>query len=146
MTLQALRRLAAAALAACAAAVVVPERDAGAQQWLIGGAASASSGVEGGGATGTLYRTRSRLRVGVDLRVDEFPEDIFEFGALAEIEPRSGFGADVRYARAAGEHFVLDIGLLGILAPSSLYGACAGMTYRLPISKKTQITVGPEGD
>ena len=46
----------------------------------------------------------------------------------------------------AYQHFVLDAGLLGILAPSSLYGVCAGLTYRLPVSKKSQIELGPEGD
>jgi hypothetical protein len=117
-----------------------------AQQYLIGGTASAASGMEGGGANATFGRTRSRLRVGGDLRIDESPDDILEFGALAEIEPRSGFGADVRYARAASERFVFDVGVLGILAPSTLYGACAGLTYRLPISKKTQLTFGPEAD
>jgi hypothetical protein len=120
--------------------------DARAQQYLIGGTASASSGIEGGGANGGLYRTRTRLRIGGDLRIDESPDDILEFAAIAEIEPRSGFGADVRYARAAGDHFIVDVGLLGLVAPASLYGACAGLTYRLPISKRAQITVGPEAD
>jgi hypothetical protein len=119
---------------------------ASAQQYLIGGDASVSSGIESGGADGGLFRTRTRLRIGGDLRIDESPDDIFEFAGVAEIEPRSGFGADLRYARAASEHFVLDVGLIGIFAPESLYGACAGLTYRLPISKKTQITLGPEGD
>ncbi|HZU82661.1 MAG TPA: hypothetical protein VE987_07085 [Polyangiaceae bacterium] len=136
---------AAAALAACVAAATA-DRVAGAQQYLIGGSASASSGIEGGGAGGGLYRTRTRVRLGGDVRIDESPDDIFEFAAIAEIEPRSGFGADVRYARAASERFVLDVGLLGIVAPASLYGACADLTYRLPISKKTQVTVGPEAD
>ncbi len=117
-----------------------------AQQYLIGGSIAASSGVEGGGAQNALARTRTRLRIGGDLRIDESPDDILEFAALAEIEPRSGFGADVRYARAAGDRFVVDAGLLGIVAPSSLYGVCASLTYRLPISKRAQITVGPEAD
>lgn len=137
---------AAAALVAGCAVLGAAGGEARAQQFLIGGDASATSGIEGGGALGNLYRTRTRLRIGADLRIDESPDDIFEFAALAEIEPKSGFGADVRYARMAGEHFVVDVGLLGILAPSSLYGACAGLTYRMPLSKKVQLTIGPEGD
>jgi hypothetical protein len=86
------------------------------------------------------------LRIGGDLRIDESPDDILEFALLAEVEPRSGFGADLRYARAAGDHFILDAGLLGILAPASIYGVCAGLTYRLPLSKHAQITLGPEAD
>jgi hypothetical protein len=140
------RRFRATAILFAAAAWQTCTGDAAAQQYLIGGAAAVSSGIEGGGALGGFYRTRTRLRLGADLRVDESPDDILEFAALAEIEPHSGFGADVRYARAAGQHFVVDAGLLGIFAPSSVYGVCAGLTYRLPISKRTQVTVGPEAD
>lgn len=122
-------------------------KDARAQQYLAGGDVAISSGIEGGGAQpGALFRTRTRLRLGGDLRIDESPDDILEFGALAEIEPRSSFGADVRYARAAGAHFLVDAGLLGIFAPSSLYGACASLSYHLPVFKRMQITAGPEAD
>jgi hypothetical protein len=141
------RRFRAVAMLAAAVAWQASAGDAAAQQYLIGGAAAISSGIEGGGGgQGGFYRTRTRLRLGGDLRIDESPDDILEFAAIAEIEPHSGFGADVRYARAAGTHFVVDVGLLGIVAPASVYGACAGLTYRLPISKRSQITVGPEAD
>jgi hypothetical protein len=136
-------------LAALAAAIASGTwaMDACAQQYLIGGDAAVSSGIEGGGAqAGAMGLTRTRLRLGGDLRIDESADDIFEFAALAEIMPRSGFGADARYARAVGAHFVVDAGVLGILAPSSLYGVCAGLTYRLPIFKRMQITAGPEAD
>jgi hypothetical protein len=116
-----------------------------AQQYLWGGAAQISTGLEGGGSLGPRP-ARTRLRLGADVRIDESPEDILEVGLLAEILPKSGFGADVRYARAAGERFVLDVGVLGILAPASLYGVCAGLQYRLPITKRSQVTFGPEGD
>jgi hypothetical protein len=128
---------------ACASSFTAGE--AKAQQYLYGASAGASSGIEGGG-DGILRMTRTRLRLGVDARIDEDPDDILEVGLLAEILPKSGFGADVRYARMAGPHFVVDIGLTSILAPGSIYGACAGLTYRLPISKTTQVTLGPEGD
>ena len=130
--------------AACACGTT--EGVASAQQYLVGGSVAASSGVEGGGAQNALSRTRTRLRLGGDVRIDESPDDILEFAAIAEIEPRSGFGADVRYARAAGDHFVVDVGLLGIVAQASLYGVCTSLNYRLPISKRAQITVGPEAD
>jgi hypothetical protein len=129
-----------------AGVLVTPTSTARAQQYLIGGSFEASSGVEGGGSPNQLTRARTRLRIGGDLRIDESPDDIFEFAALAEVEPRSGFGADVRYARAAGDRFFVDVGLLAIVAPASLYGACASFNYRLPISKRTQIIVGPEAD
>ncbi len=136
------RALLAASL--CVAGALAPS-PALAQQYLIGADAGLSSGIEGGGNVGPRL-TRTRLRLGADLRIDESPEDIFEFGVLAELTPRSGFGADLRYARAAGDHFRLEAGVLGILAPSSLYGACAALVYRLPISKKAQLEISPEGD
>ncbi|MGD0677158.1 MAG: hypothetical protein ABSC94_17215 [Polyangiaceae bacterium] len=126
------------------AAVLAATPRSYAQEYLLGASASISSGAEGGSVG--LYRARTRLRLGTDLRVDEFPDDILEIGLLAELEPRSAFGADVRYAHAAGKHFVVDVGALGILAPLSLYGVCASLTYRIPMSKTVQITLGPEGD
>lgn len=134
-------------IASCVAALAVTlaPGEARAQSYLIGADAGISSGMEGGGME-AMRRTRTRIRLGGDLRIDESPDDIFELGALAEIEPQSGFGADIRYARMAGTHFVVDAGASAILVPSSLYGACAGLTYRLPITATSQLTFGPEGD
>ncbi len=126
------------------ALVALPEV-AHAQQYLIGATGGLSSGMEGGGGD-PMRRTRTRLRFGGDLRIDESPDDILEFGMLAEVEPQSGFGGDIRYARMVGSHFVVDAGFMGIVAPSSLYGVCTGLTYRLDITKSSQITVGPEAD
>jgi hypothetical protein len=132
--------LAAAALA-CSLGAPTSAR---AQQYLIGGTAAVSSGIEGGSVG--PYRTRTRLRLGGDVRIDEFPDDIFEVGLDAEIEPKSSVGADLRYARAASDRIFFDAGIIGILAPSSLYGVVGGVTYRLPLGKKAQITLGPEAD
>jgi hypothetical protein len=140
------RMLTNAAAALLGLALLVSARDAAAQQYLIGGDVGVSSGLEGGGNPSMMQLARTRLRLGADLRIDESPDDILEFGMLAEIAPKSGFGADLRYARMAGDRFVVDAGILAILAPSSLYGVCAGLTYRLPLSQRAQITLGPEAD
>jgi hypothetical protein len=115
-----------------------------AQEYLLGADATASSGIEGGG-TG-FFRTRTRLQIGADLRVDEWPDDVMEVGLLAEVEPRSGFGGYLHYGRVLDKHIVVTAGVLAILAPASLYGACAGLTYRLPLSKHVQVVLGPELD
>lgn len=134
------------ALACLAAAVVATaSAPAAAQQYLLGAAPSVSSGAQGGTVHGT-FRARTRLRLGMDARVDEFPEDILEVGLLGELEPRAGFGADVRYARAAGKSFLFDAGALGIVVPESLYGVCASFAFRLPISRKVEVRLGPEAD
>jgi len=121
------------------------QKTAFAQQYLWGASATASSGVEGG-SQGSLLRTRTRLRLGGDVRIDEAPDNIVAFGLLAEVEPRAGLGADARFVRTVGERFIVDAGVLGILAPASLYGACAGLTYRLPIARRAQAVLGPEMD
>ncbi|HSY23375.1 MAG TPA: hypothetical protein VK841_14710 [Polyangiaceae bacterium] len=131
----------AAVTLACSLTEPIP---AHAQQYLIGATGAVSSGIEGGSVG--PYRTRTRLRLGGDVRIDEFPDDIFEVALDAELEPRSSVGADLRYARAASDRIFFDAGIIGILAPSSLYGVVGGVTYRLPLGKKAQITLGPEAD
>lgn len=138
-----MRRALAVAVAALVATAGAPAR---AQELLIGASAQAASGMQGGGrgdASG-IFRARTRLRIGADLRVDESPKDIWMIALVADVEPRSAFGADVRYARALGTHFVVDAGLLSYFAPSTLFGAVAGLDYRLPISTSTAFTIGPD--
>ena len=130
---------------ALASSVLASAAPANAQQYLVGGEADLSPGMEGGGQV-SIRPSRLRLRLGGDARVDESPDDILQFGLLAELVPRAGFGGDVRYARMAGEHFVVDIGGTCIVAPSSIYGVTAGLTYRWALSKRSQVTFGPEGD
>jgi len=128
------------------ALVALSVRPAGAQKYLIGASAGASSGVEGGGPQGTMAMTRTRVRIAVDARVDESPEDLLLGGLDAEVTPTSGIGADLRYGRMVGDRVVLSAGILGILAPWTLYGACAVFEYRIPIAQRFQITIAPEGD
>ena len=89
---------------------------------------------------------RARLRLGLDLRVDEFPTDIFGVGILVELLPHSSFGLDARYMRAVGSRFEVNAGGIAIVAPESLFGPSAGLKYRLPLSTATRITLGPEAN
>jgi hypothetical protein len=93
-----------------------------------------------------MAMTRTRVRIAVDARVDESPEDLLLGGLDAEVTPTSGIGADLRYGRMVGDRVVLSAGILGILAPWTLYGACAVFEYRIPIAQRFQITIAPEGD
>ena len=117
-----------------------------AQKYLLGASASGSSGIEGGGPLGTVAQTRTRVRLGGDVRVDESPEDAVLVGLDAEIAASSGIGADLRYGRILSDRFLVNVGVLGIVAPYSLYGAVGAIEYRIPLSKRVQITLSPEGD
>lgn len=136
-----------AALAALGATLgAAPE--AKAQRYLVGGDVSVASGAEGGGRSGLagVRRARTRVRIGAELRVDESPEDIFGAGLLAELEPRASVGADVRYARALGKPLLFHIAALGYVAPETLLGAGAGVTYRLALGTRVALTVGGEAN
>lgn len=120
-------------------------RDARAQEYLLGGSGGVASGIEGGGGGyGLMQRARTRLRIGVDARNNESPEDGIGAGLLLEIEPHTTVGADARYFRYLGPHFVVDIGLIGYLFPASILGATAGLEYRHPLGPKVSLAVGPE--
>ena len=131
------------AISFCASLLVAST--ASAQQYLIGASAQLASGVDGGGGTSSAFmRTRTRIRLGCDLRIDESPEDVFGAALLAQIEPRAAFGVDVRYFRAVSPKVTVNAGALGYLAPSSLFGPSAGLDMRFPAGAKTFVTLGPE--
>ncbi len=124
------------------AAALAP-RVAAAQQYLVGVGAEVSDGIE----TGTqvpLMPARIRARVGVDVRVDEFPEDIVCAGLLIDLAPRAAFGVDVRYARMLGKHFEVNVGGIGYVAPATLFGPTVDLKYHLNISSATALIFGPE--
>jgi hypothetical protein len=132
-------------LTICFAAALGIPRTAAAQQYLLGASGELAGGLEGGGGDETAtYLARVRLRLALDLRVDEFPADIYSVGLLLEVEPHSAFGIDARYMRRLGQRFEVNVGGIAFVAPQSLIGPSAGFKYRVSLSPTTQITVGPE--
>jgi hypothetical protein len=124
-------------------ALTLATGEAAAQRYLWGGSAEVVSGAEGGGGYGApLRRTRTTLRLGGDVRIDETPENVISAAGLVEIEPRTAFGVDARYVRIM-KRFALGAGGIGFLAPSTLFGATADVIYRHPLSASTAFTVGP---
>lgn len=144
------RRIAARSLAiaigaaGAAGALALAPSPARAQQWQLGGEATVSTGLEGGGdPRGVFRRTRTTMRVGVDARVDERPNEIFSAGLLMEVEPRTSFGLDVRYGRLLSPHWTVDAGAVGFLKPETLFGVTAGATMRDRPGRGFAFTVGP---
>jgi hypothetical protein len=118
-----------------------------AQSYVLGGQVDVGSGLEVGGLGRTyLRRSRTRLRLGGDVRVDESPETIWAVGILAELEPRTSVGFDVRFVREWGRRIVLNAGVIGYVVPATMFGVIAGGQYRLPLAKGVEFRVGPEFD
>ena len=128
-------------------AALLAARSASAQQYVLGGSAELASGLAGGGPNGgVLERARTRLRLAVDFRVDEFPKDIVAVGILAELEPHASFGLDVRYVRSLSRKIDVNAGGIGIFFPESLIGPSCGLHYHLTLSRTVDLVVGPEID
>jgi hypothetical protein len=125
------------------AGLLLLPRVAEAQQYLIGVSGEIADGVEMGTSV-PFKAARVRARLGADLRVDEFPNDIFAVAILADMFPRTGFGLDARYAHMLGKHVEVDIGAIGYLAPSTLFGPSADLKYHVSLSSSAELIVGPE--
>ncbi len=86
------------------------------------------------------------MRLGADLWVDEWPNNIFGVAALVEIEPHASFGADIRYQRRVSDNFVFHAGALAVLAPKHMIGATFGAAYRIDLNEMLEINVGPQAN
>jgi len=130
--------------AALAIVTLFGAASASAQEYKVGAYAGLSTGVEGGG-TGSfgVRRARTALRFGGDASVDEFPKDIFGVYGVVEVEPHASFGAEARYMHLLTPLNVLHIGGIGVLAPSTLFGANAGFDHRFALGKSVALEVGP---
>ena len=126
--------------------VLAPAR-AEAQQLVGGGEAALATGLAGGGGgETTIERARTRLRSGAEFWVDEFPKDIFNVSLLAELEPHSSFGMDLRYVRRVGDKLTVNVGAVGFIYPESLLGPTCGARYELGLTKGVRGLIGAEVD
>src|SRR4029078_7296081 len=91
-----------------------------------------------------VQRARPLLRIGLELRIDEEPENALAFGALVDIEPRTALGAEFRYVRAVTPGFAVSGGGIAGLLHGTVLGPCAGAEVRIPMGKKLFLTVGPD--
>ena len=118
---------------------------ASAQKYVMAGTFDAGNGMEGGGGSqGSLVRAPTRLRAGADLHVDEDPENVFGFAGIVDLEPRTKFGADIRYIRVINTNFALSGGAIGYITPGTMVGPCASLEYRHPFATKLELTAGPD--
>lgn len=120
---------------------------ADAQELQIAGAADVIAGIEGGGSgyASGIRRTRTTLRFGADLWVDEWPNNSLGVAGLVEIEPAASFGAEIRYQRRVAGDFVFHIGATAVIAPKHMIGATFGAAYRLDVTEILELNIGPMG-
>lgn len=126
----------------CALVVV---RSSVAQEYVPAATAELASGLQGGGGSPSLglSRTRTMLRLGADVYVDESPRHLLSAAALIEVEPRAGLGLDARYAYLFKNRVAFGAGPSAILAPNTLYGGGVDATLRVPLADKLSLTAGP---
>jgi hypothetical protein len=123
-------------------ALVLSAGTASAQQYLPAASLQVASGAEGGGQV--LQRARTRMRLGLELRVDEEPDNALSFAALVDIEPRTALGGELRYVRAVSPSLAVSGGAIAFFVPGTLLGPCAGAEFRIPVAKKMFLSVGPD--
>lgn len=131
---------------ALALIVALNPTEAQAQRLKLAGQLEVGSGIIGGArkpANG-IQRARTTLRLAGEGFVDESPENLFSVGLDVEIEPKSAFGVDVRYARLIGKRFSVNAGGQLFIAPKTLLGPVAGFQYRQPIGKRFVLLLGPQ--
>lgn len=134
-----LRSLVALGAAALATAVASP---ASAQEYLPAASGHVASGLEGAGRG--FQRARTRIRLALELRIDEAPKDAFVGAVIADIEPHAAFGAELRYMRMLSTNIAVSGGAIGYFVPATLFGPSAGFEVRLPVGTKAQFVLGPE--
>ena len=113
---------------------------------MLDGQAGVGTGLEGGDpGLGHIGWRMARLRIvgGLDMRTDENHSDGFGVRAFAEIQQRGGIGGEVRYERWISPRFGAFAGLIGTVAPETLFGGGFGARFSIPIGSRAGIFLEP---
>lgn len=114
--------------------------------WLIDGEAGLATGLEGadpGSGSIEWQRARTRIVAGVQLRTDEDESEGTAFRAFAEIEKRGSVGGEARYARWIHPTVGAYAGVIGTIAPETLFGGTVGAHFIIPFGDRVGIFVEP---
>lgn len=136
-----LARSVSAATLAAAMFLAIPAR---AEGWLFDGQLGAGSGLEGGDpGTGKYEWNRARVRIvaGLDMQNDEDESAALGFRAFAELEKRGSAGGEARYIRWLSRHFGVHAGVIGTVAPETLFGGGIGAT--LVVGNRSGLFIEP---
>ena len=113
---------------------------------VFNGEAGVGTGFEGDDpGIGHIGWHMARLRIvgGLHLRTDEDESDGIGVRAFAEIQKRGSIGAEARYERWLSSKFSVFAGLIGTVAPETLFGGGFGGRLVIPMGKRLGIFVEP---
>lgn len=128
----------AAMLAACAYGA-----EANAQSWMTDVQLSVATGLEGADTGIGLgwQRARTRVVLGFDMGNDETGYEGYGARAFVELERGVSVGAELGYLRWIVPEVGLFFGGVAVLAPETLYGGTAAITFVIPLGKRVGIPI-----
>ena len=114
-----------------------------AQSWVTDAQLSLATGLEGasGGGGVDWQRARTQLILGLDLGNDEHGLDAYGVRTFVELERSLSVGLEVGYLRWVLPELSLFFGGVGVLAPSTLFGATAAINYTFPLGKRLGLSL-----
>lgn len=117
--------------------------DASAQSWVTDVQLSVATGLEGADTGLGLgwQRARTRVVLGLDLGNDETGYEAYGARAFVELERTVAVGAELGYLRWLSPQWNVFFGGVAVLAPETLFGGTAAVTFIIPLGKRVGIPI-----
>ncbi|MEZ4224512.1 MAG: hypothetical protein R3B13_26415 [Polyangiaceae bacterium] len=134
------------ALGTTLACLLASQAASAGEGWLIDGEAGLGTGLEGadpGSGNIEWQRARTRILAGVQLRTDENESEGTALRAFAELEKRGSVGGEARYSRFIHPTLGAYIGVIGTVAPETLFGGTVGAHFIIPFGDRVGIFIEP---
>lgn len=114
-----------------------------AQSWVSDVQLSVATGLEGADTGVGLgwQRARSRVVLGIDLGNDETAYEAYGLRVFVEMERSVAVGAELGYVRYVLPELSLFFGGVAVLAPETLFGGTAAITYAIPLGERVAIPI-----
>jgi hypothetical protein len=114
-----------------------------AQSWVTDVQLSMATGLEGADTGIGLgwQRARTRVVLGVDLGNDEVGYEAYGARAFVEMERSVSVGAELGYVRYVLPELSLFFGGVAVLAPETLFGGTASVTYVFSLGQRLGIPI-----
>ena len=114
-----------------------------AQSWVTDVQLSVATGLEGADTGVGLgwQRARTRVVLGFDLGNDETGYEAYGARAFVEMERTVSVGAELGYLRWIIPELNVFFGGVAVLAPETLFGGTAAITFILPLGKRVGVPI-----
>lgn len=116
---------------------------ASAQSWLTDVQLSVATGLEGADTGLGLgwQRARTRVVLGLDLGNDETGYEAYGARVFIEMERTVAVGAELGYLRWLSPQWNVFFGGVAVLAPETLFGGTAAVTFIIPLGERVGIPI-----